>query len=80
MPGVREKEPPRARLGHDQVTMTGLPRDGWRDAYHRLLTLPTPTFLAALALAFLIVNATFGFLYMLDPKGIANARPGRFWA
>jgi inward rectifier potassium channel len=79
MSGERDDTPPRTRLGHDQVTMTGLPRDGWRDAYHRLLTLPTPTFLAALALGFLVVNAVFGGLYMLDPKGIANARPGHFW-
>jgi inward rectifier potassium channel len=79
MPAARDEKAPRTRLGHDQVTMTGLPRDGWRDAYHRLLTLPTPIFLAALAMAFLIVNAVFGGLYMLDPKGIANARPGHFW-
>jgi len=79
MSATKEGKPPRSRLGHDQVTMTGLPRDGWRDAYHRLLTLPTPIFLATLAAGFLIVNAAFGGLYMLDPKGIANARPGKFW-
>lgn len=67
------------RLGSDDVTMLGLPRDGWRDAYHRLLTVPTSLFLASLALAYLLVNAAFGGLYMLDPKGIANARPGVFW-
>jgi inward rectifier potassium channel len=67
------------RLGSDEVTMLGLPREGWRDAYHRLLTVPTPVFLASLALAYLLVNAAFGGLYMLDPKGVANARPGVFW-
>lgn len=68
-----------SRLGSDEVTMLGLPREGWRDAYHRLMTVPTPLFLASLALAYLLVNAAFGGLYMLDPKGIANARPGVFW-
>lgn len=59
--------------------MIGLPPDGWRDAYHRLLTMPTPAFLGVMAVAYLAVNIAFGALYMLDPQGIANAHGPGFW-
>ena len=66
------------RMGSQRVPYIGLPRDGWRDAYHVLLTLPTPAFLVVLAVAFLGVNAAFALLYMSDPGGVTNARPGSF--
>jgi inward rectifier potassium channel len=66
------------RMGSQRVPYIGLPRDGWRDAYHILLTLPTPAFLGVLAVAFLGVNAAFALLYMSDPGGVTNARPGSF--
>ena len=66
------------RLGAQRVPYIGLPRDGWRDAYHVLLTLPTPAFLVVLAIAFLGINAAFALLYMSDPGGVTNARPGNF--
>jgi inward rectifier potassium channel len=70
---------PYHRLGSQEVAMLGLPHDGWRDAYHRLLTVPTPVFLAIMGLTYLMVNAIFGGLYMLDAKGVLNARPQVFW-
>jgi inward rectifier potassium channel len=66
------------RLGAQRVPYIGLPRDGWRDVYHVLLTLPTPAFLGVLAIAFLGINAAFALLYMSDPGGVTNARPGNF--
>jgi inward rectifier potassium channel len=66
------------RLGAQRVPYIGLPRDGWRDAYHVLLTLPTAPFLGVLALAFVAINAVFALLYMADPGGVTNARPGNF--
>ena len=66
------------RMGTQRVPYIGLPRDGWRDAYHVLLTLPTAAFLVVLAVAFLAINAVFALLYMADPGGITNARPGNF--
>src|SRR5258707_9151870 len=57
---------------------SGLPREGWRDAYHALLTMPLAAFLAVMAGAFLSINGLFAILYLLDRDGIAGARPGNF--
>jgi inward rectifier potassium channel len=67
------------RMGTQRVPYIGLPRDGWRDVYHILLTLPTPAFIAVLAIAYLGINGAFALLYMTDEGGISNARPGSFW-
>ncbi len=66
------------RMGNQRVPYIGLPRNGWRDAYHVLLTMPTIAFIAVLALTFLAVNSIFALLYMIDEGGITNARPGSF--
>ena len=66
------------RMGSRNLTYLGLPRDGWRDAYHVLLTMPLAAFLGVMAAAFLTINAFFGGLYFLDPGAVAGARPGNF--
>jgi inward rectifier potassium channel len=67
------------RLGDGQgARYVGLTRGAWRDAYHWLLLIPSWAFLAILALAFLTVNAAFAGLYLVDPGGVVNARPGNF--
>ncbi len=66
------------RLGTRGAVYLGLPRDSWRDAYHRLLTMPLWAFLATMAAGYVAVNALFAGLYLLDPQGVANARPGNF--
>ncbi len=66
------------RLGNASVSYVGLPRDAWRDGYHVLLTLPTWAFLVVMGAAFLLANTVFGLLYMLNPGGVTNARPGNF--
>jgi inward rectifier potassium channel len=48
------------------------------DLYHLLLTMPWWAFFTLMALSFLLLNLLFGGLYLLDPNGIANARPGTF--
>ncbi len=83
MPGAEtntETRPPThyPRLGENRYDYVGLPRDGWRDAYHVLLTMPAWAFLVVMALAFLSVNAIFALLYLVDPGGVTNARPGHF--
>ena len=70
--------PPFTRMGAGRPRYVGLPRDAWRDAYHIMLTLPTGAFLGVLAVVYLCVNSLFAGLYVLDPGGIANARPGSF--
>jgi inward rectifier potassium channel len=69
----------RMRLGdRGNVVFRGAPQDGWRDAYHLMLTMPTPAFLAVMAGGYLAINLLFAGLYFLDPIGIAQARPGLF--
>ncbi|MEO8927123.1 MAG: ion channel [Caulobacteraceae bacterium] len=66
------------RMGAGTLPYLGLPRDGWRDAYHVLLTMPLAAFLGVMAAGFLTVNALFAGLYLLDPGGVTAARPGNF--
>lgn len=68
------------RLGEQEsVVYLGLPRDGWRDAYHLMLTMPLPAFLGVMATGYLAINSLFAALYMLDPTGVSGARAGNFW-
>ncbi len=48
------------------------------DFYHGILTVSWPLFFLELLAAFLVVNLIFATLYVGDPGGIANARPGSF--
>src|SRR5579883_558895 len=48
------------------------------DAYFALLTWPFWRFGAAVAVFVLVVNSLFAWVYMLDPAGVSNARPGSF--
>ena len=48
------------------------------DFYHGVLTASWPLFFLELLTAFVIVNLLFALLYVGDPGGIANARPGNF--
>lgn len=69
---------PYPRLGQFRARYIGLPRDGWRDAYHVLLTMPLWSFLAVMAGAYVLVNGLFAVAYLADPGGVARARPGDF--
>ena len=57
----------------------GQDRGRWTDFYHMVLTAPWWLFVLGLAVAFVAMNTAFAGLYMLDPNGITNARPGVFW-
>ena len=78
--GNRPAPPPATfrRMGTGRPNTVGLARDGWRDAYHVLLALPVTAFLGVMALAYLAVNTLFAGLYLLDPGGVVNVRPGHF--
>ena len=60
------------------ANFVGLPRDTWRDAYHVLLTITWPRFIGLMAAVYLLLNTVFALLYLVDPNGVANARPGNF--
>jgi hypothetical protein len=48
------------------------------DVYFALLTVPFWRFCAIVAGLVLLINAVFAWVYMLNPGGISNARPGSF--
>ena len=56
----------------------GQDRSQWTDLYQAMLSAPWWLFLSALAVAYFAINAVFAGLYLLDPGGIENARPGSF--
>jgi inward rectifier potassium channel len=48
------------------------------DFYHAVLTAGWPVFILELGAFFAAVNVIFALLYLLDPHGISNAKPGSF--
>jgi inward rectifier potassium channel len=63
--------------GRTEVSYVGRPRDGWRDVYHHLLTMPLWAFFGVMAAVYLGVNALFALAY-LTVGGVDNMRPGDF--
>jgi inward rectifier potassium channel len=62
-----------------RVIIKGQDRSRWTDFYHTVLTAPWWAFLLGLGLAFIAINVAFAMIYLTDPRGIAQARPGSFW-
>jgi inward rectifier potassium channel len=58
--------------------ITGARRNLRADFYVVLLETPWWTFLCGLAGFYLVINAVFAGLYVLDPMGLSNVRPGSF--
>ena len=69
----------RARPRRRVAIIKGQDSGRWTDFYHGVLTAPWPLFFLGLALFFFSINVVFALLYMADPHGIQNARPGNFW-
>jgi inward rectifier potassium channel len=61
--------PPAIYIGHG--------KDGWKDAYHFLLTMPLGAFFGVMGALYLGINAVFGLLYLVV-GGIDGVRPGNF--
>jgi inward rectifier potassium channel len=78
--------PPRARPvsllrgapGKRIAIVKGQDYGRFTDFYHGVLTVSWPLFFLELLAAFIVVNLLFAMLYVGDPHGIANARPGNF--
>jgi inward rectifier potassium channel len=58
--------------------ITGARRSLREDFYVVLLEVPWWAFLVGLAAFFLLINVVFAGLYILDPHGLSNVRPGSF--
>jgi inward rectifier potassium channel len=52
----------------------------WRDAYHWILSLSWPQFVALISSAYLALNVVFAFLYEIAGNSIAEMPPGSFSA
>lgn len=61
------------------IQVRGLPKRGFIDFYHRVMTIDWWRFAAAAVALYLLINAVFAFLYWLDPRGVQGARPGSFF-
>lgn len=75
---ARRGAPHKLQIGHRVIMVYGMPSVGWRDFYHRALTMRWPTFFASLAGLFLLLNALFACLYLLGHAPIANQFPAGF--
>jgi inward rectifier potassium channel len=68
------------RMGGDEALSAiyiGHAKDGWRDAYHYLLTMPLAAFFGLMAGGYLAINGLFALLY-LAVGGIAGVGRGDF--
>jgi inward rectifier potassium channel len=68
-----------ARDSADEMLAVGLRRPLLGDLYHRTLRIGWCGFLGAVFLVYIAANIVFALFYLLDPGGVANARPGAFW-
>jgi len=75
-PRARSRTP--SRMGSAGIRRIAARRSGAADLYHRLLTIPWPGFFAAIAVAYVLFNITFGLLFLMQPGAIANAQRGSF--
>jgi len=67
-----------ARGTADQTLAVGLRRPWFGDLYHFMLRISWCSFLFGGVALYLVANAGFALLYLLEPGAIANARPGSF--
>ena len=74
-PRVRRSRMPGPLGGTTEVRYIGGPRDGWRDAYHYLLTMPLWAFFAVMAAGYVAINAVFALLYLVV-GGVQGVKPG----
>jgi inward rectifier potassium channel len=61
-----------------KVDIRGQDARWYDDVYHRLLVIPWWQFFGLIALVFVIANALFGAIFLLEPGSIAGARPGSY--
>jgi inward rectifier potassium channel len=67
-----------ARETAEQTLAIGLRRPWFGDLYHFMLRISWCSFLLGGVAVYILANAGFALLYLLQPGAIANARPGSF--
>jgi len=77
---IEEQDPyPRLIRPKQRPVITGQEKGLWLDLYLGVLTAPWWAFLSGMAAVYVFINALFASLYMFDPNGLSNVRPGSFW-
>jgi inward rectifier potassium channel len=66
------------RQGRRQIRSLGLRRRRFSDLFHFVLDTRWSTLLVLVSTLYVTINALFAGLYLLDPRGLENARPGSF--
>jgi inward rectifier potassium channel len=74
----RRNDPIAIRFGAFELMLRGAVRYDLRDPYRLAVTLSWPGFFLAVLAVDLAINLGFALLYLADPGGVANARPGVF--
>lgn len=74
---------PRIRLTSNErqqprTVIRGQATSAYDDLYHFILGRSWARFFVSVALVFILLNTLFALLYVVDPGGITNARPGSF--
>ena len=85
MTGAMSEDAPPPQVSFPRIAGNGPPeaiflggaKDGWRDAYHYLLTMPLWAFFGVMAGGFVAIHVFFALIYLLV-GGVAGARPGNF--
>ncbi len=72
----RTARPRLRKIGGRRIIAEGLESNLWKDVYFNAMTASWPTFIAALAVAFVALNFVFALVYDLGDAPIANARDG----
>jgi hypothetical protein len=65
----------RERGAFPKIIALGQHSAPYEDIYHTFMTLSWPAFFALIGGAFLVTNALFAVGYLMQPGGVANARP-----
>jgi inward rectifier potassium channel len=74
---IAERQKSRSLLvGDYAVRKTGIARFDWRDPYYFAVALSWPQFLLSLIALFVVINLSFGLLYLMHPGSLTNAHPG----
>jgi inward rectifier potassium channel len=64
--------------GGSNIAILGQRSARWSDLYHLLLTLSWLQVLGLMCFSYIVINALFALLFLVDGESIANAKPGSF--
>lgn len=75
---MAEPRPRQYRDGRFRFKRVGVPLRRFADVYHFLLKAPAWILVVVTFIGYLLANALFALLYLLDPGGVTGLEPGHF--